>query len=104
MILVEGWVKLVSATEIERLRAAAIKMVHATKTSETGCLEYAFAIDLAETDVLRIIERWTDEAALAAHFATPHMEEFGQALADANIKGMLVKVYAGEEVRTLMER
>ncbi len=104
MILVEGWVRLGSAAEIERLRAAAIKMMDATKMAETGCLEYAYAIDLAEHNLLRVIERWTDEAALTAHFATPHMAEFGQAMADANIKAMLVKAYAGEEVRTLMER
>ncbi|MEQ8742930.1 putative quinol monooxygenase [Parasphingorhabdus sp.] len=104
MIIVEGWVRLGSATEIERLRSAAVKMMHTTKVSETGCLEYAYAIDLAEPDLLRIIERWTDEAALTAHFATPHMAAFGQAMASANITAMLVKAYAGEEVRTLMEQ
>ncbi len=104
MIIVEGWVRLESAAEIERLRQAAVTMMRATKAAEPGCLEYAFSVDLAEPDLLRLVERWRDEAALTAHFATPHMAAFGPAIAEAKITAMLVKSYAGDEVRTLMER
>ena len=101
MIIVEGWVGMTSATEIDRLRDAAIEMMRATK-AESGCLDYAYAVDLAEPDLLRIIERWTDDAALTAHFATPHMAAFNQALAGAKIAAASVKAYAGDEVRTLV--
>ena len=101
MIIVEGWVRMTSATEIDRLRDAAIEMMRATK-AESGCLDYAYAVDLAEPDLLRIIERWTDDAALTAHFATPHMAAFNQALAGAKIAAASVKAYAGDEVRTLV--
>ena len=66
MIIVEGWVRMAS-NDIHALRAAATAMMHATKAAEPGCLEYAFALDLAEPGLLRVIERWADEAALTAH-------------------------------------
>ena len=101
MIIVEGWVRL-DSQHIEALRGAAAEMMRATKAAEPGCLEYAFAQDLAEPGLLRVIERWADEAALAAHFATPHMAAFNQSLGDAKILGASIKVYAGTEVRTIM--
>lgn len=101
MIIVEGWVRL-AAGEIERLRPAAVEMMRATKAAEPGCLEYAYAVDLAEPDLLRVIERWADQAALDAHFASPHMETFREAMAGAPIKAMSVIAYGGEEVQVLM--
>eukprot|EP01037_Dinobryon_pediforme_P006047 gene6047-6121_t len=80
MIIVAGWVRM-APEDIERLRSAATAMMHATQTSEPGCLDYAFSVDLAEPGLLRVIERWQDEAALAAHFATPHMATFNAAMA-----------------------
>lgn len=103
MIIVEGWVRL-NPQDVDALRPAAQEMVRATRANEPGCLEYAFSLDLFEPGLLRIIERWADEAALAAHFATPHMAAFNQALGGARITGASIKAYAGEVVRTLMER
>ena len=102
MIIVEGWVRMTSAEEIDRLRDAAVEMMRATKAAEPGCLEYAYALDLAEPELLRVIERWTDDAALTAHFATPHMATFNQALSGAKIAAASVKAYGGQEVRTLV--
>jgi quinol monooxygenase YgiN len=104
MIIVQGWVQLESVDEVERLRAAAVEMMRATKAAEPGCITYAYATDLHEPALLHVIERWRDEAALTEHFATPHMAMFGQAIGEARITAMPVKAYAGEEVRTLMER
>ena len=104
MIIVQGWVRLKAPEEIERLRAAAVEMMNTTKAEEPGCLFYAYASDLAEPALLHVVERWRDDEALAAHFATPHMAAFGQAMADARIAAMSVKAYAGDEVRTLLER
>ena len=63
MIIVEGWVRMASH-DIEALRGAATEMMRATRAAEPGCLEYAFAVDLAEPGLLRVIERWQDEEAL----------------------------------------
>jgi quinol monooxygenase YgiN len=103
MIIVEGWIRMASA-DIDQFRVAAAEMMRATKASEPGCLDYAFALDLAEPGLLRVIERWTDEAALAAHFATPHMAAFNLAIAGATIHGASIKAYGAEQVRTIMER
>lgn len=63
MILVQGWVRL-AAGEIDHLRPAASEMMRATR-AEAGCLDYAFAADLDDPGMLRVLERWADEAALA---------------------------------------
>ena len=101
MIIVQGWVRLASE-DIERLRIAASDMMRITRESEPGCIDYAFAQDLAEPERLHVVERWADEAALNAHFATPHMATFNQALASARVLGADIKVYAADEVRTIM--
>lgn len=101
MIVVEGWVRM-DAAEIERLRPAAVEMMRATKAEEPGCLEYAYAVDLAEPGLLRVIERWASADALDAHFKTPHMAAFNAVLAGAKITGASVKAYDGEFVRILV--
>ena len=101
MIVVEGWVRL-QPGETERLREAAVEMMKTTRASEPGCLEYAFAVDLAEPDLLRVIERWTDQAALDARFASPHMPSFNRALAGAKIIGISIKANNVDQAWTLM--
>ena len=59
-------------------------------------------MDIAEPDLLRIIERWQHDAALTAHFAQPHMATFNAAMAGAKILGALVKADAGDYARTLV--
>jgi quinol monooxygenase YgiN len=53
--------------------------------AEPGCLEYAGAIDLASglaaaapirPDVVTVVEKWRDVAALDAHLRAPHMERY----------------------------
>jgi quinol monooxygenase YgiN len=43
---------------------------------EKGCLFYAFANDILDPNIFRISEGWTDEAALNAHLATPHVTAY----------------------------
>ena len=100
MIMIEGWIRM-DAADVERLRGAAVTMIEATR-KEDGCFEYAFSQDLADPELFRIVERWRDEAALGAHFATPHMAAFQQAMAQATNKGASVKLYSAEVVRSLV--
>jgi len=60
---------------------AAIADMVAASNAEEGCIAYAFTQDVLQPQVLHIVEKWQDEAALAAHFATPHMAAFGAAIA-----------------------
>lgn len=65
---------------MEPARAAIADMV-AASNAEEGCIAYAFTQDVLDPSVLHIVEKWQDEAALAAHFATPHMAAFRAAIA-----------------------
>lgn len=101
MIIVQGWVRL-SAGEGERLRPAAVAMMEASR-AEAGCLKYAYAADLAEPDRLHVVERWADQAALDAHFASAHMAAFNAAFAGASIVEAQVEAYAADEGRVIMQ-
>jgi quinol monooxygenase YgiN len=66
---------------------------------EDGCIEYGPATDLA-TDVaapprlnmVTIIEKWSDEAALKAHLQAPHMDEYRKRAASM-IAGIVIRVF-----------
>jgi quinol monooxygenase YgiN len=70
----------VSEAAMEAARAVIADMV-AASNAESGCIAYAFTQDLLDPNVLHIVEKWQDEAALSAHFATPHMAAFGAGIA-----------------------
>jgi len=56
----------------DALLAAIGPLVRATRNEEPGCLEYAFTADTVEDDRIVVLERWRDEATLAAHFEHPN--------------------------------
>ena len=60
---------------LERLRPHMLAMLAASR-AEAGCLEYAYAEDVADRGLIRVFEVWRDQAALDAHFQTPHMAEW----------------------------
>jgi quinol monooxygenase YgiN len=45
----------------------------AASRAEDGCLDYAYAEDVAEPGLIRVFEVWRDQAAIDAHFATAHL-------------------------------
>ena len=65
---------------------AAIADMVAASNAEEGCIAYAFTQDLLKPETIHIVEKWKDDAALAAHFATPHMAAFGAAIAGLDFK------------------
>ena len=60
--------------------AAAIAMQQASQP-EAGCHHYVFAADLEDLGRFHIAEKWDDQAALDAHFATSHMATFQKSIA-----------------------
>ncbi len=68
----------------EALKTPIADMVAASHTEE-GCIDYSFTIDVLDPSILHIVEKWQDEAALAAHFATPHMAAFQAAIGGADL-------------------
>lgn len=95
MLIVLAKAKL-GAGSLAAARAAIADMV-AASNAEDGCIAYAFTEDMLQPGVIHIVEKWQDEAALAAHFATPHMAAFGAAIAGLDFEVIeAVKFHADE--------
>jgi quinol monooxygenase YgiN len=91
MILVTGEFRLPA----ESLGAAAEAMarVIAASRAEPGCLGYAYAQDVLEPGLFRVVESWTDRAALDAHFAQPHMTRWQEERAALGLTGRVVSAH-----------
>ncbi len=102
MIIVMGKATL-GPGEIERVDAAIQTQLAATN-AEPGCQHYSFARDVTAPDTLIISERWADQAAIDAHFASPHMAAFNAVLGTAKMLALDVKSYdlSTGEVKQLM--
>lgn len=96
MILVSGKVCF-RQTDLERVRPAMAAMVNAS-LGEDGCIDYAYSIDVLDPTVMRIIERWRDRAALAAHFQTPHMAQWLAVLAELDISDRELFMMDGDQL------
>ena len=70
-VLVAGTVR-VPPENLDRFRPHMETMLAASR-AEDGCLSYSYAVDVADPGLVRVFEAWRDEAALQAHFQTPHM-------------------------------
>jgi len=91
MLIVSAEVQ-VAEGAIDQAREALRTMERETRREE-GCLTYAFSLDITDPTTLRIFERWESMTALSAHFKTPHMAAFSQAVAEIRPQAMSVKVY-----------
>lgn len=98
MLVILGHLR-TSGENVAKLKAAAGTLVAAT-LQEAGCLGYSFAEDIGEPGLIRIAERWADEAALAAHNKTPHLAAFMGALPSLGILEARIVRYeaSGEKV------
>ena len=62
----------VPSEHLTALRPHMIAMREASR-AEPGCVQYSYAEDIAEPGLIHVFEVWRDDAAIAAHFAAPHM-------------------------------
>lgn len=87
MIHVLATITLAAGARNEFLRHfhAVVPSVHA----EAGCIEYGPAVDVAtkiaaqgavRPDVVVVVEKWADIAALEAHLVAPHMTKYREAV------------------------
>ena len=70
-LIVAGTVR-VPPDRLEAFKPHMQAMLEASR-AEDGCLEYSYAQDVAEPGLIRVFEVWRDQAAIDAHFQTPHM-------------------------------
>jgi quinol monooxygenase YgiN len=61
---------------------AAARQMRDASIAEPGCQEYGFWFAFDDENELLVYERWDDQAALDAHFATPHLAEFAKSIPD----------------------
>ena len=99
MIIVTGHLR-VAPDKIEALRPHARRTLEATR-QEKGCILYAFAEDVLDPGLIRIVERWTDWASLEAHGKAPPMDGWRAALKEVGILDREVKAHEGSAERTL---
>ena len=83
MLIVTGTVEV--APEGVEIAAKAAQLMVAETVKESGCLVYEFSQILGHANVFRVYEEWQDQAALEAHFATPHMAVFQGVLAEVGV-------------------
>lgn len=95
MIVLNGTFRMPDGA-LPALQAAARAMVGAT-VLEPRCISYAFAQDLLDPSLIHISEAWQDQAALDAHFATPHMADWRAALARIGTSERNLRVYQTDE-------
>ena len=81
MLLVTGRTAIKEASMPQLLEAAS-QMAAATR-AEAGCAKYLFAVDIADSLVVHLVEQWESSEALDAHFATPHFQAFSEVLLGA---------------------
>jgi quinol monooxygenase YgiN len=99
MIVIAGHVA-VDPKQREKAEAAAREMMAETR-KEAGCLSYTFSADLEAPGRYRIFEEWESDAALQAHFASPHMKRFQQAVGGLGVREMQVQRYEVAKVGPL---
>ncbi|HYI64504.1 MAG TPA: putative quinol monooxygenase [Allosphingosinicella sp.] len=100
MIIVKGEVRF-GAGELARLKPVFEKNIAATR-AEPGCAAYAYAVDISDPDLLHVAEEWSDEEAIAAHMAAPHMAELMGALGSAKLKGISINAYEAHFLKTIL--
>jgi quinol monooxygenase YgiN len=81
--------------DIAEMRTVLTDMMRAT-WEESGCVSYSLSVEQEGGDgapaVISIAERWLDMDSLLAHFRTPHMAAFLQAI-DGKVRNMDARLY-----------
>ena len=70
-VVILGTVRL-APERLDEARPHMAAMVAASR-AEDGCFGYTYAEDVAEPGLIHVFERWRDQAALDAHFQSPHL-------------------------------
>ncbi|MEH6634640.1 MAG: putative quinol monooxygenase [Halioglobus sp.] len=68
-----------------------ISTMETASRAEPGCDDYTFSVELNNTNILRITEKWHTVDDLKAHFGMPHMDDFQKALAEYAPSSLEVK-------------
>jgi quinol monooxygenase YgiN len=98
-LLIAGTVR-VPPQKLARFRPHMEAMLAASR-GEDGCLEYSYAVDVQDPGLIRVFEAWRDQAALEAHFRTPHMAEWRAAWPEFGVSDRRLFAYEVAATRQL---
>lgn len=59
--------------------------------AEPGCLAYELYLHPSDPSRVVLLEEWVDEAALAAHFETPHLKECAATLEEILLEPLQIR-------------
>jgi quinol monooxygenase YgiN len=96
MIIVTGTIQ-ARADTVEELRRLSLEHV-ARSRAEPGCLEHGVAVDANDGLRLVFFERWTDRAALDAHFKVPASGAFVGRAAKLSAQPPAITLYESREI------
>lgn len=85
----------------EELRAAFTKLLGPSR-SDKGCLVYDLHQSTDDPDTFMMYEVWASKAELDAHLATPHLQEFGESVADILAGDLNIATYSPVDRRAAM--
>jgi quinol monooxygenase YgiN len=87
----------------ENLAAAreAMRMMVEASRAESGCLDYAYAEDVLQPGLIRVMERWRDQDCLDAHVLAPHLKAWRAAWPDLAISERRLFAYEAGEPRPI---
>jgi quinol monooxygenase YgiN len=97
MIVVAGHFR-VPVENLPALRPLMLAVIAETR-AEAGCIEYAYAEDVAEPGMVRVFERWTDRESLMQHLGAPHMARWGEERAGLGLFDRVIRVWETDEGR-----
>lgn len=100
MIIVTGQVRFAEG-EIARLAPDFKMNIQATR-AEPGCARYAYAVDIADPNLLHVVEEWSDEEAVNAHMNAAHMADLMTALGSAKIEALSINAYEAHFLKPLL--
>jgi quinol monooxygenase YgiN len=92
MIVIEGTVRI---RDLGLARQAMAAMIAASR-AETGCIDYAYAIDLLDPHLVRVSERWSSRDALKAHQASDHIKAWRGAWPEIGVSERSLRMYEAE--------
>jgi quinol monooxygenase YgiN len=97
MLVVTGTVRLPPAN-LDQARPVMAAMIRASR-AEDGCLDYAYAEDVLEPGLIRILERWRDQPALDRHLASDHIKTWRAHWPELELHDRNLVVYEAGEPR-----
>ncbi|MDO8410338.1 MAG: putative quinol monooxygenase [Phenylobacterium sp.] len=98
-LVIAGTIR-VPAARLAAFRPHMLAMLEASR-AEDGCVQYAYAEDVAEPGLIRVFEAWRDQAALDAHFQTPHLAAWRAAWPEFGVSDRRLIAYEVASERTV---